>query len=138
MSTKMKEKKINYKVLVTQIWMQYYKEYTFVFDNCSIAHCYLKEKEIHFPIKNFKDPSKREVFDLLHEIGHLKTNKKGMKRCEEEFYATQWAIKQMKKYNFDLNKKDKEIFQDYIYKWRETGIKLKGKMPDKESLILEW
>ena len=76
---------------------------------------------------------------MLHEVGHLKTNKKGMKRCEEEFYATQWAIKEMKKYKFELDQKDKQIFQNYIWQWRERGIKLKGKnMPSKEQLTLVW
>lgn len=135
----MKRKEINYKVIITQIWIQYSKDYVFIFDNCNIAHCYLKEKEIHFPIENFKDPNVREIFDLLHEIGHLKTNKKGMKRCEEEFYATQWAIKEMKKYNLELDSINKHIFQNYIWKWRETGIKLNGKnIPNKEQLTLIW
>lgn len=135
----MKTKEINCKVLVTQIWVKYCQEYKFIFDNCDTAHCYLKEKEIHFPISDFKNPGKRQVFDLLHEIGHLKTNKKGMKRCEEEFYATQWAIKEMKKYDLELDLRNKSIFQNYIWKWRETSVKLKGKnIPNKEQLTLKW
>lgn len=133
------KKNINYKVLLTQIWIQYSQNYNFILDNCTTAYCYLPEKEIHFPLNEFKNPNSRSLFDFLHEIGHLETNKKGMKRCEEEFYATQWAIKQMKKYNFDINSRDKEIFQDYIWNWIETGIKLKGKnMPTKKQLTLQW
>ena len=135
----MKTKNINYRILLTSVWIKYNNEYNFIFDNCTTAHCYLPEKEIHFPLSEFRNPDSRSLFDLLHEIGHLKTNTKGMKRCEEEFYATQWAIKQMKEYCFDLSPDDKEIFQNYIWQWRETGIKLKGKnIPSKEQLTLKW
>lgn len=136
---KTKKKQVNYVSLITVIWLKYHTEYQFIFDDCPNAYCYLKEKEIHFPIKSFTNPNCRAVFDMLHEIGHLETNKKGMKRCEEEFYATKWAIKEMKKYNFEINPCDKRDFQDYIWKWRDTSIKLKGKnVPSKESLTLKW
>jgi Zn-dependent peptidase ImmA (M78 family) len=129
----------NIKLILITIWLKYNKEYTFFFDNCNVAHCYLVEKEIHFPMDRFNKPNSRDVFDMLHEIGHLKTNKKGMKRCEEEFYATQWAIKEMKKYKLKLSDVDKKIFQDYIWNWRNTSIKLKGKnVPSKEHLTLTW
>lgn len=135
----MKKQTNNYCTLITQLWLKYHQEYTFIFDNCECAYCYLQDKEIHFPLSDFKNPDSRAVFDLLHEIGHLKTNKKGMKRCEEEYYATQWAIKEMKKYHLELHPVDKDIFQHYIWKWRETGMKLKGKnMPSKQQLTLVW
>lgn len=135
----MKKDKINYQTLLTLIWIQYNAKYKFIICDCEIPHCFLKEKEIYFPQNCFKNPCSRDVFDLLHEIGHLETNKKGMKRCEEEYYATKWAIKEMKKYNFNISLADKRIFQDYIWKWRETGIKLKGKnMPTKKELTLSW
>ena len=131
-------KHVNCNLLMAQIWLKYCSVYKFCFEDCS-PHCYLKEKEIYFPIKRFQNPDKRDVFDMLHEIGHLETNSKGMKRCEEEYYATKWAIQEMKKYGFDLGQKDKQIFQNYIWKWRETGLKLKAKnMPSKEELILVW
>ena len=135
----MKKVKIDYKVLLTEIWFYYNSEYKLVLEHCDVPHCHLDEKEIHYPLKRFCDPDNRDVFDMLHEVGHLKTNKKGMKRCEEEFYATEWAIKEMKKYKFELSQKDKQIFQNYIWQWRERGIKLKGKnMPSKEQLTLVW
>ena len=135
----MKKRETDFKTMITEIWLEYCKEYSFNFEDCNVPHCHLKEKEIHFPIKRFVTPKERDVFDMLHEIGHLKTNKKGMKRCEEEYYATEWAIKEMKKYKFDLNQRDKRIFQNYIWQWRETGLKLKGKnMPSEKQLTLKW
>lgn len=135
----MKHNKNDYKTLMTYVWVEYCNEYKIVFCNCDVPHCFLKEKEIYFPINNFANPGSKDVFDMLHEVGHLKTNKKGMKRCEEEYHATQWAIKEMKKYDFDLSDRHKKLFQDYIWKWRDTGIKLKGKnMPSKKQLTLTW
>ena len=135
----MRNNKTDFRTIIIELWLKYCKEYYFVFEECEVAHCHLKEQEIHFPIANFNNPNSRDVFDMLHEIGHLKTNKKGMKRCEEEYYATQWAIKEMKKYKFKLKDEDKKIFQEYIWNWRETGIKLKGKnMPNKNQLTLIW
>ena len=62
-----------------------------------------------------------------------------MKRCEEEFYATQWAISEMKKYNYEISDKRKDEFQKYIWKWRDTSIKLKAKtVPSREELTLKW
>ena len=36
--------------------------------------------------------SVKSTFTLLHEIGHCENNNAKMRRCEEEFYATQWAL----------------------------------------------
>lgn len=132
-------KETDYKSLITIIWLVYSGKYKFIFCNCKVPYCLLKEKEVYFSKDCFKNPTARDVFDLLHEIGHLETNVKGMKRCEEEYYATQWAIKEMKEYNFDISKQDKTIFQNYIWKWRNTGIKLKAKnIPAKKELTLLW
>ena len=47
--------------------------------------------------------------------------------------------KQMKKYDLNLSEKDKELFQNYIWKWRNIGIKHKAKcMPAKQQLVLKW
>lgn len=103
------------------------------------AHCYVPEKIVYINGSNFLYPTNESIFDFLHEIGHIMTNTKKMKRCEEEFYATQWAIKEIKKYGLEISTKRKSEFQNYVWAWRETGMKLKGKnMPSKENLILKW
>lgn len=101
-----------------------------------------KEKNngyIYFPIDAITNPSQEDLFDFLHEIGHVITNRIGMKRCMEEYLATQWAIDHAK--DFDVHVSHKRImeFQNYIYKWRETGIKHKAKnMPTIEELKLKY
>ena len=114
---------------------------TIDFRVCSneVAYCYVPEKIVYIYNRNLLYPSVESLFDLLHEIGHIMTNTSKMKRCEEEYYATQWAMKEIKSYDLNLPEKRKQEFQDYIYKWRETGIKLNGKnMPDKKQLTLVW
>ena len=122
-----------------EILNKYKNVIDFRVSNDQIACCYIKEKIVYIYQKNWLNPTNEALFDLLHEIGHILTNTSKMKRCEQEFYATQWAIEELRKYNIKLNKKRKDEFQQYIWKWRETGIKLKGKnMPEKEQLILKW
>ena len=111
----------------------------FRIDNKDCAYCYVPEKIIYLNGKDLLYPTVESLFDLLHEIGHILTNTSKMKRCEEEFYATQWAITEIKKYGYTLSDKRKDEFQQYIWAWRETGIKHKAKnIPKKEQLILSW
>lgn len=131
------------KQTILEIQYDIMKQYKNVIDfrvcNQEIAYCYIPERIVYMCSNDFINPTAESLFDLLHEIGHILTNTYNMKRCEEEYYATQWAIKEMKKLEFQISHKRKKEFQNYIWKWRETGIKLKAKnMPSKEQLILEW
>lgn len=54
------------------------------------------------------------TFDLLHEIGHIETTKSYMRRSEEEYYATVWAINKCKEYNISIPEKIIKDYQDYI------------------------
>ena len=64
-----------------------------------------------------------------------------MRRCEEEYHATVWAIEKLKEYML-LNKvpdKQKELYQKYIYIELERGIRRGGNnYPTKEELTLSW
>jgi hypothetical protein len=125
--------------ITNNILNEHKNEIEFRFSNNPVSYCYVLEKIIYIYYKGFLYPDEIFIFDILHEIGHIKTNTKGMKRCEEEYYATQWAIKEMKKIGLKLSNKRKQEFQNYIWKWRETGIKLNAKnIPSKEQLILTW
>jgi len=128
-----------------KIWEVYYgliKEHNDIDIRISsdpTASCYIEEKIIYICMDDFIKPTNESTFDLLHEIGHIRTNTSKMKRCEQEFFATQWAIDEFKKCGYSISDKRKKEFQNYIFKWRETGIKLKAKnMPTKEQLILNW
>lgn len=122
-----------------EIINKYKNTINFRVNNKDCAYCYVKEKIIYLNGRDLLYPTAESLFDLLHEIGHIITNTSKMKRCEEEYYATQWAIKEMKEYGYTISNKRKKEFQQYIWKWQETGVKLRAKnIPDKEELLLTW
>lgn len=79
---------------------------------------------IYFPLDRFLSPDSRDIFDLLHEIGHQVTNTIDMEDWELEYYATEWAIKEIKKYDVVINIKDKKIYDKYINSFEKKGIVL--------------
>lgn len=83
------------------------------------------------------NPTEWSLFAFLHEIGHVLTNKSDMKRCQQEFLATQWAIKEAKRIGFDVPPSYIKTYQDYIWKWRDKGIKCGAKqIPTCDELTL--
>lgn len=101
------------------------------------AYCVLEDKTIYLNRNDFLYPSYRSLFDFLHEIGHIKTNVKSMRRFEEEYYATEWAIAQCSKYNVKLSCYDKNDFDNYIMGLLHSCKNRKGKnIPD--TLTLNW
>ena len=54
------------------------------------------------------------TFDLFHEIGHIENNHGNMRRAEEEYYATVWAICKCKEYGLAIPPKIIKEYQDYI------------------------
>ena len=100
-------------------------------------YSYLIRREIVVPQKAFLTPDAWDIFALLHEIGHILTNNPKQKRCLQEYLATQWAIEEAKKIGFVVPKPFIKTYQEYIWKWRETSIKHKGKnIPTKGDLTL--
>ena len=67
------------------------------------------------------------TFELLHEIGHIENNNSTMRRSEEEYYATIWAIDRLKEYGFDVPKKSLFIYQRYILSEISRGRRRRGK-----------
>ncbi len=94
-------------------------------------------REVVIPEENFNNPDVWDLFALLHEIGHVMTNTNKMKRSEQEYLATVWAIKKAKEIGFNVPAEYIKIYQNYIWKWRETGLKLGAKkVLSKEELTL--
>lgn len=64
-----------------------------------------------------------------------------MRRCEEEYHATVWAIEKMREYGLieripGVIKKD---YQWYIHDELDRGLRRGGSgYPTKEDLTLEW
>lgn len=91
----------------------------------SIAHAHLDTKTVFMPRKDFEQMGVETLFDFLHEIGHLETNKDGMTRQEEEYYATTWAIDRMTKvYGFTLPESRKQDFERYISGYSSRNNKI--------------
>lgn len=77
------------------------------------------------------------TFTLLHEIGHIETNKFNMRRCEQEFYATQWAVDRFHEYGLEIPDSIRETYQDYIDEELARGLRRGGKNYP-ESLKVKW
>ena len=121
----------------------------FYFKYCSEMHIYfigkddndfgsyISEKMIVIPKSVDENPTEWSLFAFLHEIGHIKTNTIKMKRCEQEYLATKWALEEAKTVNFKVSKEIIKVYQNYIWDWREKGIKRGAKtIPSKKSLCL--
>ena len=128
----------NYKHWFSALFIEYrLKNISIYLDTNGEYYSYIPEREVHLP-KNFRDNiTEWGMFAFLHEIGHIMTNTTKMKRYQQEFLATQWAIDTAKELQFKISPETIDIYQQYILKWRETSIKLKAKnVATKRSLLL--
>lgn len=66
------------------------------------------------------------TFTLLHEIGHIMTTTSKMRRCEEEYYATIWALERCKEYDLEVTNKIIQQYQRYINMELDRGIRRGG------------
>ena len=76
------------------------------------------------------------TFTLLHEIGHIEANHGKMRRCEEEYHATVWALEKCKEYGLQVPKKTLILYQDYINREHDRGRRRGGNLPPLEELQL--
>lgn len=103
------------------------------------AYSYVSLREIVVPLGVFSDPSEWDLLVLLHEIGHIKTNKESMKMYWKEYLATQWAADEAKKWGLPIKPLYKEAFQNYIWEKRERSIACRGKkVHSKEAITVKW
>ena len=127
------------KCIQTKILKDFENDFTLCLTTEDRAYCYLDSKKIYINLNDFIYPTYRSLFDLLHEIGHIKTNTNRMRRFEEEYFATEWAIVQAKKYNIILSSYDKQDFDDYIISLANSCRKRHGKnVPNNCELLLNW
>ena len=101
----------------------------------SRMHAHVKERRIcKWKPKN----SFRATFDLLHEIGHVETKTAGMRRCESEFAATQWAADRCAEYGLKIPHSVFELYQAYIWRELDRGLRRGGKnYPTSEQLVVQ-
>lgn len=90
----------------------------------SRTHAHVKQRRV---CKWKQSNSVQSTFTLFHEIGHIETNKGWMRRAEEEYYATVWAVEECKKYGIEVPKKTIESYQRYIDMEVDRGKRRGGK-----------
>lgn len=70
------------------------------------------------------------TFTLLHEVGHIEGNASWMRRCEQEWYATAWAIEEALELGLEIPDKTLKDYQDYIDMEKRRGLRRGGKNYD--------
>lgn len=100
----------------------------------SRTHAHIKIRRV---CKWKQSNSFESTFTLLHEVGHIETTASKMRRCEEEFYATVWAINKCKEYGLNIPDKILKVYQDYINMEHDRGIRRGGNLPKLETLQLK-
>lgn len=100
--------------------------------------CYSELRLIFINEEDFNDPDICSLFTLYHELGHIYNNESWMASCEEEYYATVYAINKFKSIGLTLPDSRKRDYQTYINNhWRENkndGLKV----PYKKDLQFVW
>lgn len=103
------------------------------------GYSYVSLKEIVLPRKAMVNPSGWNVLALLHEIGHIKTNKDSMRVYEKEYLATQWSADEARRLGFRITDLWKKTYQDYIFDKWAMCVKRGGKnVLPKEKLVIKW
>jgi len=87
------------------------------------THAHIRERRV---CKWHPKNSVQSTFDLFHEIGHIETTKSGMRRCEEEYYATVWAIEKCKEYGIPIPMGTIDAYQKYINRELARGQRRHG------------
>ena len=103
-------------------------------DDWRRTHAHVKQRRV---CKWKAANSVQSTFTLFHEVGHLETTKAGMRRCEEEYYATVWAIEKCKEYSIEVPEKIIQEYQNYINREHERGVRRGGKLPPLEKFQLK-
>lgn len=86
--------------------------------------------------------SVQSTFTLFHEIGHIETNKSWMRRAEQEYFATVWAIEECEKYGIEIPTRLILEYQWYIDDEIDRGLRRGGtgygelKLPRSDESIL--
>lgn len=79
----------------------------------------------------------RSTFTLLHEIGHCENNNSKMRRCEQEYYATQWALDRCREFGINVPDDIIKRYQRYIDGELARGLRRGGSnYPTKEEMTL--
>ncbi len=86
-------------------------------------HAHIRERKV---CKWCSKNSVVSTFDLFHEIGHIETTKSTMRRAEEEYHATLWALDRCREYGVKIPRKVWARYNDYIQREKDRGIRRGG------------
>lgn len=87
------------------------------------THAHIRERRV---CKWHPKNSIHSTFTLLHEVGHIESNHAGMRRAEEEYYATKWALDRAAEYGITVPDKIRKEYQAYIDMELDRGIRRGG------------
>lgn len=105
------------------------------FSTCwSRMHVHVRERRI---CKWHQKNSLKCTFELFHEIGHIENNNSKMRRCEQEYFATVWAVEELKKYGLTVPENIRKLYQDYVNREKDRGIRRHGNGYS-EDLTIKW
>lgn len=93
-------------------------------------------REIVVPQSSDASPDEWDLFAFLHELGHVLTNNPKMRRCEMEYYATQWALDEAKRLGFYVSKEIIDVYQKYIFGWMRKGSKAKKVLTENDLRLV--
>ena len=66
------------------------------------------------------------TFTLLHEVGHIENNSSTMRRAEQEYFATVWALEKANEYGIVVPDRILERYQEYINRELARGKRRGG------------
>lgn len=104
-------------------------------DDWGRTHAHIRPRRV---CKWKQSNSIASTFTLFHEIGHIMTNKSTMRRAEEEYYATVWAIEKMEEYGLEVPQNLLDRYQRYIDREKARGIRRGGTGYDDLLLMGAW
>lgn len=91
------------------------------------THAHVRERRV---CKWHPKNSINSTFTLLHEVGHIETNHAGMRRVEEEYTATKWALDRAVEYGIGILDKIRQEYQEYIDMELDRGLRRGGRNYD--------
>lgn len=120
----------------TDIQNDVIRKYRIVIDEHSACwgrmHAHVRERRV---CKWHPKNSVQATFDLLHEVGHVVNNKSTMRRCEEEYHATVWALERAREYGLEIPDKIIADYQRYINMELDRGKRRHGEGYAEKYLI---
>ena len=100
-------------------------------DDWSRTHAHVRERRI---CKWKQANSFVSTFTLFHEVGHIENNDSKMRRAEEEYYATVWAIDRLREYGIRTPQSTLFKYQRYILLEKARGVRRGARRYDELNL----